>query len=257
MAQHPAGRPRTRLVAVGVVVVVVAVAAVIGWRSTRPGTGDAASPASVASTPPLTASTPARSTSATSPSATSVRATSVSAGSTSASASGSAPADCSSPTAPMDDPTRLTIDSMKVSSHVMSLGLDESGAAAAPPKNDSQGVAWFDEGPKIGATKGNAVLSIHTYRHGGALGNELRDAKTGLKPGALVKVTDSHGTTVCYTFERQTKVWVKDYDPMSTVLYDYEGSPQAVIVICWDFNQATSAWDSRILFYLKPVAPAA
>ena len=140
---------------------------------------------------------------------------------------------------------------------MLSLGLDESGAAQAPPKNDSQGVAWFDEGPKVGAAKGNAVLSIHTYRNGGALGNALKDDKTGLKPGALVRISDASGTTVCYTLERQTKVWVKDYDPNSTVLYDYEGKPQAVIVICWDFDPATQAWDSRILYYLKPVAPAA
>lgn len=167
-----------------------------------------------------------------------------------------APAGCSSPTVGMENPKTLSIPSMKVESPMLSLGLDDSGAAAAPPKSASHTTGWYNKGPKIGANKGNAILTIHTYRNGGALGNELNSDK-GLKPGAEVKVTDDKGTVVCYTVDRALKIWVKDYDPNSNVLYDNNGKPQAVIVICWDFNWDTKDWDSRILYYLKPVAPAA
>lgn len=251
MAQNSPGfRLGTRIVVAGVVAVVVALVTVLAWRAATQRTTDTseAAPATTSSVPsasPKPSTTPSTTPSSAAPS------------SASPAASGGIPAGCSSPTKAMDEPTRLTIDAMKVTTHMMSLGQDESGAAAAPPKNDSEGVAWFDEGPKVGSTKGNAVLSIHTYRNGGALGNELRDPETGLEPGDLIRISDASGTTVCYTFERETKVWVKDYDPMSNVLYDYEGAPQAVIVICWDFNRATSVWDSRILYYLKPVAPTA
>lgn len=151
-------------------------------------------------------------------------------------------------------PTTFSIDSMKVKSPMLSLGEDESGAAAAPPKDASHTVGWWKNGPRVGSSKGHAVLTIHTYRHGGALGNELYDPKSGFKVGDLVKMTDAQGRTQCYTMEKSLKLWVKDYDPESDLLYNDKGAPRAVIVICWDFNGRTENWDSRILFYLKPVA---
>lgn len=203
------------------------------------------------------ATSPSSSTSTVTTSASSATTTTPTSTASSSASSGAVPKGCSPTTQPMNDPKTFQIDDLKVKSPMLSLGLDDSGAAAAPPKNQARTVGWFNEGPKIGADRGNAVLTIHTYRQGGALGNQLYDPENGLKEGALVRITDAGGTQVCYTYERLTKVWVKDYDPNSSVLYDYEGKPQAVIVICWDFNKRTEAWDSRILYYLKPVAPAA
>lgn len=172
-------------------------------------------------------------------------------------AAATVPAGCAAEQSPMIDPKTFAIDRMKVKTTMLSLGRDSSGAAAAPPLDDlkkaAKQVGWFDEGPKLGAAKGNAVLTIHTYHTGDALGNQLYDAKNGLKVGDLIRITDSTGKTLCYTYERSTKVMVKDYDPTSNVLYDYEGKPQAVIVICWDYVKSTREWDSRILYYLKPV----
>jgi len=149
-------------------------------------------------------------------------------------------------------PTHFAIDDLKVNSPVLSLGTAPDGAPEAPPKNQGQTVGWWNRGPKVGAAKGNAILTIHTYRNGGALGNMLNSEK-GLKPGMVVRLTDDSGRAMCYTYERATKIWVKDYDPNSTVLYDDNGKPQAVIVICWDFNKGKQDWDSRILYYLKPM----
>lgn len=159
---------------------------------------------------------------------------------------------CMAAAAPIT-PAKFSIADMKVDAPVLSLGTDSSGAPAAPPKNASHTVGWWTEGPKIGASKGNAILTIHTYRNGGALGNEL-NASTGLKPGMVVRLSDSSGKTMCYKYERALKIWVKDYDPNSNVLFDDNGKPQAVIVICWDFNRGTEEWDSRILYYLTPMS---
>ncbi|WP_235996733.1 class F sortase [Aestuariimicrobium ganziense] len=150
------------------------------------------------------------------------------------------------------EPTRFVIEDIKVDSPMLSLGTDSSGAAAAPPKNASHTVGWWNKGPKVGSDKGNVVLTIHTYRQGGALGNQLNSDK-GIKPGMVVRMTDAQGKTMCYKYERALKIWVKDYDPNSTVLYNNNGKPQAVIVICWDFNRGTEEWDSRILYYLTPL----
>ena len=248
---------RKRLVVgVGILVLLLMVGAVAVWRMTQTNRDSADVPVYVpesasadsqrGSSSPFPSSAPAAST-------------------TAASTSGSAPA---SSTRAADVPagcmpnlteiaaTTFTIDAMKVNSPVLSLGEDESGAAAAPPKNASHSVGWWKNGPKVGSTAGHAILTIHTYQNGKALGNELNSARSGLKPGDLVRMSDANGNTQCYQMERALKVWVKDYDPNSDVLYKFDGAPRAVIVICWDYNNLAKEWDSRILYYLKPLANA-
>lgn len=164
------------------------------------------------------------------------------------------PAGCM-PTLTEIEATSFAIDQMRVKAPMISLGEDESGAAAAPPKDASHTVGWWKNGPKVGSRQGHAILTIHTYQNGKALGNELHDQKNGFKDGDLVRMTDARGNTQCYTLERSMKLWVKDYDPNSDVLYNFTGEPRAVIVICWDYDVMGKEWDSRILYYLKPVAP--
>lgn len=148
-------------------------------------------------------------------------------------------------------PTKFTIDQMNVNSSVLSLGW-EDGAAAAPPKNDATGVGWFNVGPKPGSDKGKVLLTIHTYRTGNALGNRLNDPDKGLKKGDVIRLSDGK-RTMCYSFDSAMKVFVKDYDPQSGVIYDYSGKPQVVIVICWDYSWQKRDWESRILFYATPM----
>lgn len=151
-------------------------------------------------------------------------------------------------------PTSMTIEGMDgVKSKVLALGLDSSGAAAAPPKDEPTTVAWYKLGPKPGSAKGHVVLSIHTYHNGGALGNDLYDSKKGLKKGDIIRLSDAQGRTVCYRYDHLAKISVADYKPGSTVLYNDNGSPQTVICICWDYVKATKDWDSRILFYATPI----
>lgn len=163
---------------------------------------------------------------------------------------------CSPTIKPLSKPTRFQIPQRGVDAPMMSLGLDSTGAPATPPKNQPNTVAWFDEGPQVSSDKGKAVLTAHTYRNGGALGNLLYEPKTGLKAGDIIKITDSTGNTQCFQFKSSIKVWVKDYDPDSDVLYDWAGQPEVALVVCWDFNWDTENWDSRIIFYADPIVPA-
>ncbi|MCI1746822.1 MAG: class F sortase [Acidipropionibacterium sp.] len=151
----------------------------------------------------------------------------------------------------------MKIDQLNITTQVLPLGLDSSGAAAAPPKDDPSAVAWFDQGPKPGSNRGKVVLSTHTYHSGGALGNTLYDAQNGLRKGDIIRLADVSGTTVCYRFDHHAKVLVKDYDPNSTILYDNAGAPMVAVVICWDYNHDTKDWGSRIIFYGTPVAGSA
>lgn len=151
-------------------------------------------------------------------------------------------------------PTGFQMERPVADEPVLSLGLDSDGAIAAPPKNQARTASWWNQGPRPGSDRGKVVLSIHTYRNGGALGNEMYDGESQLQPGDLISLTDEAGNKACYEFVEATKVWVEDYDPNSDVMVDYDGDPMLAIVICWDFNRGTEDWDSRIFFYATPVS---
>ncbi|MDO4411660.1 class F sortase [Cutibacterium sp.] len=182
---------------------------------------------------------------------------------TSSSASSAAPAASSTKKPPvpagcMKDPkpivpVKYSIDRMKVSAKVLSVGLDSAGAAGAPPRDDPSSMAWFNQGPKVGSDKGNVILTSHTFHIGEALGNRMYDKNDGIKPGDIIRISDKAGNTVCYRYTHNTKVWVKDYDPNSTILYNNDGPAQAVIVVCWDYVKG-KGHESRVLFYAEPVA---
>ena len=133
--------------------------------------------------------------------------------------------------------------------------VQENGNIAAPPKNLSHTASWWNAGPKPGSDAGKAVISVHTYRNGGALGNEMYSDEDGpaLQPGDIIRLTSKKGKVQCYEFTGATKVWVKDYDPDSDDMVDFHGDPQLLIIICWDFNKETEDWDSRIFFHATPV----
>lgn len=167
--------------------------------------------------------------------------------------SAAVPAGCTADPGPIV-PVSMRIDRMKISTTVISLGLDANNAAAAPPKDEPSTVAWYDKGPKPGSGKGKVVLSVHTYHVGGALGNTLYDPQRGLRKGDVIRLTDTRGTTVCYRYDHSLKIAVKDYDPASTILYDDSGRPTVAIVICWDYDASAADWDSRVIFYGTPVS---
>ncbi|HMR50308.1 MAG TPA: class F sortase [Arachnia sp.] len=148
-------------------------------------------------------------------------------------------------------PTRYTIASMGVDEPVVALGEDETGAIAAPPKDEPRMASWWENGPKPGDAQGRAVLSIHTYRNGGALGNELfrDDGTTPLQPGDVIALHDEAGNTACYAFSHFTEIVADDYDPDSDVMLDFDGPPSLVIIICSGFEPETKIWRNRVLFY--------
>lgn len=157
-------------------------------------------------------------------------------------------------------PTKFIISRMNVDSQVLSLGWDPAtGAAEAPPDKDAYSVGWLNEGPKPGSSKGNIVLTSHTYHVGRALGNDLYDTGNGLRAGDIIKMSDASGYTVCYEFRESIKVWVADYNknPNTNVLYDNEGRPQIALVVCWDWDWKARSSASRIIFYADPVVVTA
>lgn len=151
-------------------------------------------------------------------------------------------------------PVRYTMENPAVDASVVSLGLDADGAIAAPPKDQPTTASWWNQGPRAGAAAGKTVLSIHTYRSGGAQGNAMYEGgRVRLEPGDLIKLYGADGEVACYEFVEATKVWVDDYDPDSDIMVDFAGDPLLTIIICWDHVSGTDDWASRIFFYAQPV----
>lgn len=153
-------------------------------------------------------------------------------------------------------PTRYAIEAVGADARVVSLGLDSEGNIAAPPLNEPATASWWNQGPLPGSDKGKAVLSIHTYRNGGAVGNDLyAGGAPQLTPGDIIKLYGDDGQVLCYEYTDTKKVWVDEYDPNSDVMVDFEGRPQLLIIVCWDFDWDTEEWDSRAFFYGSPITP--
>ncbi|SER48608.1 Sortase family protein [Propionibacterium cyclohexanicum] len=150
--------------------------------------------------------------------------------------------------------SRITIDGRTPAMPMLQLGLAADGSPATPPGNDSHTVAWYDQGPAVGSATGHVILTAHTFRYGGALGNELNNGL--LHEGDIIRISDGTGHTVCYRFSHALKVLVQDYDPRSDVLYSQTGAPQLVLVVCADYPLTGGEPKARALYYADLVRSA-
>lgn len=161
---------------------------------------------------------------------------------------------CQAPNTEGFVPVRYEIERLGSDEKVVSLGLDGDGAIAAPPLNEPRVASWWNQGPRAGSDAGKTVLSIHTYRRGGALGNQMYEGGTSvLQPGDRIILRGAQGESACYEFVEAKKINVVDYDPASDVMVDYDGDPLLTMIICWDYVNGSKDWDSRVFFYAKPV----
>ncbi|MDF1487891.1 class F sortase [Tessaracoccus caeni] len=168
----------------------------------------------------------------------------------------SPPAGCVTTATEGFTPTRYTIESLDVDEPVVSLPLTDDGSIPAPPKREARVAAWWNEGPIPGDDEGRVILSIHTYRNGGALGNELLDEKTDktpLKKGDIIALHDDKGNTACYEYADFTEIVAADYDPNSDVMIKEDGAPSLVLIICTAFDWDTEIWENRALFYADAI----
>lgn len=148
-------------------------------------------------------------------------------------APGDVPAQCPSDPQPIANPTRITLVGHGLSMPMITVGAAADGTPGVPPDNGGYTVAWFNQGPQVGSDTGRAVLSGHTFRFGGALGNRLNNGL--LQVGDVMVISGADGATACYRYSGNHRVLVSDYDPDSDILHDYLGSPQIGLVVCSDY----------------------
>lgn len=148
-----------------------------------------------------------------------------------------------------------------VHSDTITVGKDDKGNPGAPSYDEPLHTAWYQNSARVGSTKGNVILTAHTFHNKQALGNMLygknilADGKGGLKGGDVIKLRDAEGNQVCYRYRSSAKIMVDGYDPDSGVFHNAEGKPQIALMICWDYLTQTKQWDSRIIFYADYMKP--
>ncbi len=151
----------------------------------------------------------------------------------------------------VENPTQFLVLGTDKPMKMLSLGLDESGAAAAPPVNEGYTVAWYNEGPKVGSKQGIATLTAHTNYYGGAIGNDLQNG-AWTKGETVIKISDDEGRSACYRYSGSEHIMVEDYDKdvNSNLIYDEEGDPRFALVVCSDLtNDGTYEFLGRMIYY--------
>ncbi|HET7735791.1 MAG TPA: sortase [Nocardioidaceae bacterium] len=141
-----------------------------------------------------------------------------------------------------------SIDLTGLALPVLALGRDERNVPGVPSLADKFVVAWDAPGIQPGADKGNVLLNTHTWPDGSALGNRLL-AK--LQEGDRF-VLENDGLRLCYRVTERTEVSVEN-PPLKRV-YDREGPPQAVMIVCSGTRLGPGNWTHRTLWFAEPVS---
>lgn len=139
-------------------------------------------------------------------------------------------------------PTAVEIPSIGVRSELSELGLDGSGAIAAPSDYDVAG--WFSLGPRPGQP-GPAVIAGHVdSREGPAVFYRLHE----LAPGDDVIVHRADGTTIRFTVT-DAESYSKDAFPTESVYGPVPG-PELRLVTCGgEFDRSRQQYRDNVVVY--------
>ncbi|MDI9627115.1 MAG: class F sortase [Acidobacteriota bacterium] len=147
---------------------------------------------------------------------------------------------------PIANPVSMTLIAQGLDFPMISVGLAADGSPGTPPDDEGYTVAWYSGGPLLGSSQGKAVLTSHTFRNGGALGNKLNLGL--LKPGDIVRFNDAGGNSACYRYTGNQHLLVADYDPQSDLIYAPDGAAQFALIVCSDYV-ATGEAIGRVIYF--------
>ena len=124
---------KNRKVQIGIAAAAILLAAALTlvWIFQPKNNSDASANPSTAATPSTSADGTAATTSSSDPSAS------------------ASPGACVAPDEAGFEPVRYSIERLGVDANVVSLGHEEDGAIAAPPKDEPKTASWWNEGPKV------------------------------------------------------------------------------------------------------------
>lgn len=153
---------------------------------------------------------------------------------------GAVPAMAQDAPPPANMPAVVTIPKIGLEAPVVSVGLEEDGAMAAPTDPDT--VGWYELGPGLGVP-GNAILAGHVD-WGGRLRTfgQLRR----LEPGDMVSVTDLSGAAYRYRVT-WTQLFDADTAPVEEVFAQSMEQEVTLITCGGVFDPATRQYLGRLV----------
>jgi LPXTG-site transpeptidase (sortase) family protein len=142
-------------------------------------------------------------------------------------------------------PQRIEIPAIGVSARVAPLGLDGTGALAAPTSYNRAG--WYEAGPEPGE-KGPAVIAGHVDSTSGpAIFFRLPQ----LRRGDAIRIKRADGSTVRFEVDR-VEQWPKAQFPTKSV-YGHTDAPALRLITCsGDFDRATGHYTANTIVYASP-----
>ncbi|MGW5860736.1 class F sortase [Streptomyces sp. NPDC055239] len=143
---------------------------------------------------------------------------------------------------PPSDPVRVSIPSIKVSSSLEDLGLDEQKAMETP--RDPAKAGWYRPGPTPGA-RGPAVIAGHVTWNG-TPSVFFRLAK--LKKGDTIGVRREDGVTAQFTVDRVAQ-YPKDRFPTVEVYRNLDHAGLRLITCAGDYSKADRRYSDNIIVY--------
>ncbi|MDP9212225.1 MAG: class F sortase [bacterium] len=156
--------------------------------------------------------------------------------------SGPSPASSPAP-AKVGVPLRLTIPKIDVDAKIEHVGLTPEGAMDVPqhPRN----AAWFDRGPRPGAT-GSSVIDGHFDSEDGspAVFSDLHTLEVGDK----VHVEDAEGTTITFIV-RESRRYDPDADATKVFRSHGTGAHLNLITCAGTWNTSEQRYSSRLVVF--------
>jgi hypothetical protein len=146
-------------------------------------------------------------------------------------------------------PVSMSVPGVTARATVLALGRDSADVPGVPPLSSSGkvAVAWDAPGIAPGEPRGNVVLNAHTWPDGSAMGNWLL---AGLQEGERFALWAEDGSRLCYRVSERAEV---PFDLPGGRVYDTEGPPQVVIVVCSGLRTGPGHWTHRTLWFASPV----
>lgn len=147
-------------------------------------------------------------------------------------------------------PVTITVPGVTDGATVLALARDASDVPGVPPLSGSgkHAFAWDAPGIAPGEPRGNVLLNAHTWPDGSAMGNRLL---AGLHVGDLFALRGEAGSRLCYRVTERSEV---PFDTPGGRVYDEQGPPQAVIIVCSGERSGPGHWTHRTLWFASPVS---
>lgn len=157
---------------------------------------------------------------------------------------------CEEPSRRPFTPVRISVQDVTKGSAVLAVSRDANGIPGVPPVSTTGKSQFAFDAPGVhpGAQRGNVILTAHTWPDGTAMGNRLL---RGLGEGERLVLHGKPGQGLCYRVTDRLEVSL--VDPPLERVYDTDGPPQVVIIVCSGTRLGPGNWTHRTLWFASPV----